>query len=256
MKISTEVFDRYMEASVELFMECYARTITVNTDDDLPEDCSSQLQDKCKALIKATHRRQKLIGFLKGTKRVLKSVAVLAIAFLSLSSVLFMTVEAVREPVLDFYIKQKDGHIEISSDRYALDYTPSYQNAPIVAFNEQDPLGFLLPEDFCCDSIVGAVDEQMYSATYFDTNRENYIDFSISVPESYYSIDTDDCVVTEFEISGNMAVMSEDLVYNSVVLMWYNAHLDKLLSLTATSFTGKELILMAEALNDALYQTY
>ena len=49
-----EAFERYMDASVELFMEFYVETIPINTD-DLPDECSPQLQDKCKALIRATN---------------------------------------------------------------------------------------------------------------------------------------------------------------------------------------------------------
>lgn len=249
--ISTEVFERYMDASVELFMECYAETITVNIDDKQPEDCSYQLQEKCKALIKATHRRQRFIGVLSGAKKVLKSAAVLAIAFFSLSSFLFITVEAVREPILDFYTKQKDGHMEISNLPYSTDSTLPYHNAPVITFNEQDPLGFLLPDDFFLDNTIGDF-ETDYSALYFNTDKTQAVTFSCSSIDGYHSIDTENCTVTELTISGDKAILSKKDNTTSVVLVWYNTKLDKLFGLSSTCFTGEELISMAEALNNTL----
>lgn len=252
LNYESEKFASYEDAAAALFMDLYAQSIRLPDAEALQSENSAQFQSRCSKLFRKYQNHQNGRKLIKGTGRFLKGVAVLVIAALSLSSALFMTVEAVREPIVRFYTKQQDGHMEISVNKDALDYTSPYQDAPIKSFNEQDPLGFLLPDDYYLDRIDGSMDAPLYSATYFDKTKDNYIAFSVTASNSYHSIDTDDCKVTEFEISGNMAVMSEDIENGCIVLVWYNAYLDKFLELTATDFTGEELILMAEALNNAL----
>lgn len=252
LNYESEKFESYEDAAAALFMDLYAQSIRLPDAEALQSENSVQFQSRCSKLFRKYQNHQNGRKLIKGTGRFLKGVAVLVIAALSLGSALFMTVEAVREPIVRFYTKQQDGHIEISVNKDALDYTSPYQDAPIKSFNEQDPLGFLLPDDYYLDRIDGSMDAPLYSATYFDKTKDNYIEFSCNISKTQYNVNTENCRVTELEILGNKAVLSENLGNNSKVLLWYNPQLNKILDLTATGFTSEELILMAEALNNAL----
>lgn len=244
---SAKVYERYMDASIELFMECYAETISVASSTDIREQESPQLNEKCKALIKATHRRQKLLGFTRGIRRVLKSAAVLAIAFLSLSSVLFVTVEAVRTPILNFYIKQNDGNWQLSGIPFDFN-TDNPENAALPkGFNAKDPLGSLLPDDFRINSVEGDLTDGLDAAYYNDKN--NFVIIRCLRAESGYHINTDNAEVERIKISGYDAVLSMREDCNSPTLVWYNSDQNMLLTLKTDYFSKEELINIAELLN-------
>lgn len=253
LNYESKKFESYEDAAAALFMDLYAQSIRLPDAEALQSENSAQFQSRCNKLFRKYQNHQNGRKLIKGTGRFLKGVAVLVIAALSLGSALFMTVEAVREPIVRFYAKQQDGHMEISVNKDALDYTSPYQDAPIKSFNEQDPLGFLLPDDYALDSVTGTIAYGYYSL-YRTIDGENYTAFDCLPSESILNINTENCNVTEFEISGEKAILSENQTNTSVVLVWHNARLNKMLQLTTTDLSKEELILMAEALNNAINQ--
>lgn len=243
---SAESFDRYMDASVELFMECYAETIIVNKADECPAALSPSLQEKCKMLIKSTKRRQNRVKLLKRTGRFLKSAAVIAIAFLSLSSFLFMTVEAVRKPVMKFYIQKLDGNWLLRGSTFDAD-----PNAPESAcFIEQDPLGALLPEEFHLHSIEGNQKENL-TAVYCNDDQE-FVSFRSVCSDSNTHINTENADVERLKIGEYDAVLSVRRDTKAVILKWYNSDLEIIVTMTATHLSKEELIHIAQEINQQL----
>lgn len=244
--LSTEVFERYLDASVELFMECYAETITIDSDAAAQEQDSPRLNEKCKALIKATHRRKKLLGFMKGSARLLKSAAVIAVAFLALSSFLFITVDAVREPILKFYIKQNDGNWELSYTPFGADYNDPKHSAPESSFNEKDPLGDLLADDFYLHSVEGHLDGGL-SAVYYNDNN-NVLSFQCIFSDNTYHINTEDSTVEQIKISGYDTILSEEQPDDNTVLVCYYSDMDRIIILQSDCLSKNELVSIAEKL--------
>ncbi len=245
--LSTEVFERYLDASVELFMECYAETITIDSDAAAQEQDSPRLNKKCKALIKATHRRKKLLGFMKGSARLLKSAAAVAIAFLALSSFLFITVDAVREPILKFYIKQNDGNWELSNIPFESEPDDPMYTAPEAGFNEEDPLQYLLPKGFTLISVNGNLEKHL-AARYQNAQCQEVI-FEYHKSNALININTEDAEMTRLQVSGYDAVLSEHKTTKNLLLIWYNSDLNYTLSLNTNALTKDELIAIAESLN-------
>ena len=106
--IDKQIYEQYVDATVALFMEHYAVALgdaTMQT--KAPElSCSETLDLRCMTAIRKECAKLRRKEAWKSTKRVLRSAAVLLIALLSLSSVLFMTVEAFRVPVINFFIEE------------------------------------------------------------------------------------------------------------------------------------------------------
>ena len=250
-KPETEAYEQYLEASTALFMDFYAETIPLPRRNELPEQADTPMQIKCGKLIKQNHRHKKQMQLLRGSGRLLKGVAMIAMVLLSLGSVLFLSVDAVRNPIVDFYTKQEEGHMVIGNSMEAMGITHPYHDAPNATFNPDDPLEYWIPEGFYLDSVVGTM-EHGYSALYFNEDHSHAITFDITSMDATHYIDTEDCVVTEFEIDGGKAIMSEKIGYGSIILVWYNAKLDKMLGLSSTCLSGEELISMAEVMNFTL----
>lgn len=119
--VNKDVYENYIDASVALFMEYYS---VVSLSDNVQAELDAancdeiqfpaQLDDRCRQLIKnrTVHYRRK--QYLKTCWKGLKYAAACLMVILSLTSVLFMTVEAVRVPIINYYIEQRDGHWEIN----------------------------------------------------------------------------------------------------------------------------------------------
>lgn len=248
-KRNNTAYEHYLEASAELFMQQYAKTIPIQTLSEEPVPV--QLQEKCKHVIKTENRRRNRRALLRSTHRFAKGAAIFLVACLALSSVLFVSVEAVRTPIISFYTKQEDGHMLISGNADDLDFNDT---TPVMTFNESDPLAGYLPEGF---SLVDySLDPLALRAVYFNADKTQYIDFSWLNPDALISVNTENCKVTEFELGGEKAILSIHLETGGGTIVWKNAHINKMLSLTATCLTEEEVFLMADALNDALNLQY
>ena len=114
--VNKDVYENYIDASVALFMEYYS---VVSLSDNVQAELDAancdeiqfpaQLDDRCRQLIKnrTAHYRRK--QYLKACWKGLKYAAACVMVALSLTSVLFMTVEAVRVPIINYYIEQYAG---------------------------------------------------------------------------------------------------------------------------------------------------
>ena len=104
--ISETTREKVEEAAVSVFMDQYAAALDAGIDKKMA-DCADmafppELDRRCRALIQQAHKKQK---HKKAALRVLRSAAVVAIVLISLCSVLFVSVEAFRIPVENFFAK-------------------------------------------------------------------------------------------------------------------------------------------------------
>lgn len=240
--------ERYMDASVELFMECYAGVITgdLRSDDEPVEPVPERLILQCKNQIKAFQRRRRLSAVVRCTGKVIKSAAVLTVAFLAIGSFLFITVEAVRKPILNFYIQKNDGNWVLSDTPLDTD-NPMY-NAPESGFDKKDPLGSFLVNEFQLYSLEGTLEDGM-TAVYLKGDEGKGVSFHSATDDVQVSFNTEEATVTELEISGFTAIMSSRTDKHSVYLIWHRTDLNMYFSLNSDCLSEEELISMAESLN-------
>ena len=249
LNYESEKFESYEDAAAALFMDLYAQSIRLPDAEALQSENSAQFQNRCSKLFRKYQNHQNGRKLIKGTGRFLKGVAVLVIAALSLGSALFMTVEAVREPILDFYIQHNDGNWQLSSNRFGPDSNDPNHSMP-RGFNEKDPLGALLPDDFHLDSIEGNLTESLM-AIYCDDDQK-VISFSSVCSDSISHINTENADVERLRIGEYDAVLSIRKDDNSAVLVWYNSDLEIVLTLKTDTFSKDELIRIAQIVNQQL----
>lgn len=249
--LSPEAFERYMDASVELFMECYADTISIDSDAAAQEQDSPRLHKKCASLVKAFHRRKKLLRAAKGAFRITKAAAVLVILCMSLSSVLFVTVEAVRTPIMNFYIKEHEGNWELSNTPFGTDPN-NLDHISKGSFNEQDPLGELLSDEFYLDSAEGNLNDGLYAVYY--NNDGKHISLHCDITEGKLGINTENAKVERFRVSDYDAIFVVRNNVHNPMLVWYNSDIDRFFMLHSDYFSKEQLIDMAEILNFLMVQ--
>lgn len=164
-EINQEVYEQYLDATVALFMEHYSAMLTEKISTEGKDENVSfpeALDIKCKSLFKKEAAKQKRLTLWKHTKRTLKVAAAFAIAVMTLFSALFVSVDAFRVKVINFYIENKNGYWSISGNQN----TPQNDNtAENVEFDINDPLKGLIPDDYVLTTISNS-DPQRITATY------------------------------------------------------------------------------------------
>lgn len=146
LKIDKELEEQYLDASVALFMDQYVQLLSQKLDQEMENDNDyveliypESLDQRCRQLIKDEHTRIRRKKRLVTAKKVLNRAAIIVVAFLALGSVLFMTVDAIRIPIMNFFVeKQRDSwHITgalqdttkvESSGLSAIDFSNAYAN--------------------------------------------------------------------------------------------------------------------------------
>lgn len=156
--------ERLEEAMVAAFMDRYAQALDAGIDRKI-EECASdafpeELDNRCRALIQREYTKAKRQKHMKRILRALSSAAVVAVVLVGLFSVLFVSVEAFRIPILNFFIEKTDRYWEVSGSRNRIEI-------PDV-FNPEDPLDSVIPDNFILNTISGEWSEGYLSANYND----------------------------------------------------------------------------------------
>ena len=201
-----DVYEAYVDASVALFMKYYCDILDegVANSNDLsaegeciafPED----LDKRCRSLIMRAVKRQKIREGLRIAGKAFLGVCRVAVACLALISVLFVTVEAVRVPIINFFIEHsKDSYLEIKeSNNSKYDMSESFDPANPLAGILTDEYQLVAQDvaseyDFSA-TYIGADDSQVYikarpisNTTGIDLEgADNYQKFQINNCEAY-----------------------------------------------------------------------
>lgn len=241
-KISQEIYDRYVDASVAMFMECYAASCL----DDYSKtqidniDFPKELDMRCRTLIDREFARQRRKLFLKSAGKIIRAVACFAVILLSLSSVLFMTVEAVRVPIINYYIEQGDSYWEISSKN-----KHSSEHITQNTISLSDPLANLIPNDYKLSTIKG--DTLSYLIAIYKNPDGQKISFSTSSLDDITRFDSENAQTANTRnILGYSAFMV--IKGSQTSITWIIDDLSLAISLDSTGLTSAELAIMAEQL--------
>ena len=237
--IDKQVYEQYVDATVALFMEHYGMALTdatMQTKTSEPS-CSEALDMRCMTAIRKECAKLRRKELWKSTKRVLRSAAVLVVALLSLSSVLFMTVEAFRLPIINFYIEQGDGYWAITGKS-----GDDLGSAASGEFNPQDPLAGLLTEGYQLEKVSGDL-ERGIRAAYINSQGDR-IRFVIT-RAPVITVDSENAPISkEYLIAGCAGVyVHKDGLFQ---LGWVNKETNMSYLLSSDSLTEEELLSVAE----------
>ena len=237
--IDKQVYEQYVDATVALFMEHYAVALSDATmqTETKALSCPETLDLRCMTAIRKACAKQRRKEVWKSTKRILRSAAVLLIALLSLSSVLFMAVEAFRLPIINFYIEQGDGFWAITGKS-----GDDLGSAASGEFNPHDPLAGLLTEEYRLEKVSGDI-ERGLRAAYINLQGER-IRFVICYA-SDITVDSEDAPVSKkYIIAGHTGIY----VYEDGLaqLSWVNKETNMSYLLSSDAMSEKELLSVAE----------
>lgn len=130
LRNSEKLYDRYADAVTALVMEQYASAMaeSLEAEERAPVEVSAELDSRCRKLIKKGYAKQlrRSIG-----KKLLRATSVAAVVFLVLCgvfAVLFSTVEAIRVPIVNYFVEQQKEKPENSGSSPEADAAASGRN--------------------------------------------------------------------------------------------------------------------------------
>ena len=230
--------ERLEEAMVAAFMDRYAQALTEEIDKKI-EECAGdafpeELDKRCRALIEQANRKAKNKKRIKSALRVLRSAAVVVLVMLSVCSVLFVSVEAFRIPILNFFIEKTDRYWEITA-------TPKEAFIPI-GYDPEDPLGGIIGS-FTLTSLTGSVESGDLLAIY---NLGDDIELALFADYSFGNIqlDGEDATITEIEIAGHAGQMFAE--GDRVNLAWLDENIDRIFVICTQNFAEEAVMQVAE----------
>jgi len=205
------VQEKYLDVAAELFMTHYAAILeeTIGEDADLGnEEFPPELDQRCRNLIQVHIRQQRKQMRRRLTLATLRNVAVVMLILVSTFTILFYNVEAVRVPVMNFFIEKFDTHWEIT-------YSPPDDMSS--EFNPDNPLQSILPEDFDLLSVDNSWEVGMVVADYANSKKQSVHCYIVPTGGTII-LDTEDADVTTFSLNGNEAIMTVE--QNIVQINW------------------------------------
>lgn len=238
---SEKLYDRYADAATALVMDQYVTALTeaLAAEDRASVEISAALDQKCRQIIKKGCAKQlrRSVG-----KKLLRGARVAMIAFLLLCGVfaiLFSTVEAIRDPIVNFFIEQKKEAPEITEkDQKEYD-------------RREDVLAGLLPEGYEPVECVRSSDGNL-TIRYADAGDGKVLYDEVILADGTYRIETEDAVTEEIQIGGRDALLVEE---NGYQVIWHSASGEVMYHLEGNRLTREEIVAIAEAIESGREET-
>ena len=225
------MLEEFSEAEGKRLMEEYEQALAAGEVPEVPQE----LDAKCRKLIdrefEKQYRNQKMQSFWKSAKRV----AAVGLAVLSVSAGLVMSVDAIRAPIMNFFMEKHDKYTAINFDE---DHVHDAElNKP-----SYDPLAEVLPSDY--DLVAFTEDESSVYIRYENNLKDNVI-LEIWQIGGELVVDTEDATMTEITFMGTHAILVEE---NGHELYWKQN--EKVYILSASSMIYDEFINIAEKIGE------
>ena len=202
------------------------------------DEFPNELDTRCRAMIKKECALNKRRKHLQSFAKCLRYAASVVIVLLALSSILFVSVEAIRVPIINYYISLNEGHLEVgASDEMSKNQT--------INIDWSDPLARLIPNDYSLSVCDGDYSSQLVAI--YDNPQNDSIFFSIDPADSTKKVDTEDAQkVEKCIVAGYEAVIV--VKNNNTTLVWQYEAIGKTFLITANSLSEIEMIDIAESI--------
>lgn len=113
---SEEIFEQFADAAAALVMDQYVTAMqeSVAAEAEVPlVEIPEELDQKCRRLIKKKLAKKQRKYVAKKLLRFTRTAVLTVVILFGVVGILFTTVEAVRVPIINFFLEQKDGYLEI-----------------------------------------------------------------------------------------------------------------------------------------------
>lgn len=229
-----EIYDRYADAATELIMDQYAEALSESARAEEQEPVPEALDEKCQKLIRNRLRKQHLHFFSKKLYRITRAAAVLVLCLLGVFAVLFTTVDAVREPVINFFTAQKDGYLEFTAQE-------GVYSGKIEEEISDDPLRAYLPKDY----VLKRSERNSLGGIYvlYENASRRFVSFSVHTPTSSIHVDNEGAYTEYTKVLSYEAVL---ITKDINQLIWRDPETGIVYHFASDALTGTELIALAE----------
>lgn len=238
--LSESTREKVEEATLSVFMEQYGAALDAGVEIKMAEcadmEFPPELDKRIEKLIATERAKKRNKQRRKTALRVLRSAAAVIIVLLSVSSVLFMTVEAIRIPVMNFFIERTERYWQMSE-------TVDTDMMPKV-FNPENPLDEIIPHDYELIELSGTVETGNLFAKYSNVDN-SMICLFINQFEGNLQVDAEDAAITHSRVAGHDSYTYEEDDF--VHIIWQDESISKMFSIYANNVTEESLTYYAEA---------
>ena len=245
LPISEETREKLEDATLSVFMDQYAKALDAGID-SMVEECAEdafppELDQRIQKLIAKESARERNKTRRKTAQRVLSRAAAVVVVLLGACSVLFVTVEAFRLPIMNFFVEKTDSYWQMSGKEK--------NDAIPTGIDEKDPLGGIIPDDFSLSGIKGNWGSVCYMATY--SNEDGAIfSFEVLTSDGNSQIDSEDAQITPTKLLGHDAqIMVEG---NTIQVSWLDENRSTIFKISATNVAEEVVLNCVEAVAELL----
>lgn len=240
---NNEVYERFLDATAELVMEQYAVSVAEAWDSPAAEqiEIPEALDKRCRGLIRKKLSKERHTRFAKRATRFAVAAMLCVVMLFGVAGILFTTVEAVRIPIINFFISQRDGYIEIGG---IADQTIPAANSQTMGTDSAlaERLSKLMPEGYMAVQSGSAETDNF--AVLYENNAGDSIYFCIDPYDGMLHVDTESVVSTEkLKIGDCNAVLVEKVGYQ---LLWLDEKVGMVYQLSADALTREEIVDLAK----------
>ena len=235
------LMDEYAEANGAQLLEEYEKAERNGAISDVPE----KLDKKCMDLIQRSYAKQRMRVRLGSIVETSKRLASISLVILGLCSVLVISVEAIRTPVVNYIIKHYEQLTTIDFDNSGSNSTttPTEEiNEPQPMDRSKSPLVGMISDSY---NLVRISDKGARGLTCFYEDKEgNTISFAVTPAEGMLNVDTENATVTDVKLRGHSGMLIEKDGYK---IVWFDANVGIFFQLRTTGLNHGELWSLAEA---------
>ena len=201
------LMDEYLESEGAMLLKDFEEADKRGEIPEIPED----LDERCRQIIHNSFAKQEQKRTLTRITKYIGKVAVYVLLFLGVASTLILSVDALRIPVLNFFLDRSERATSISLEEP--------QKSEESEFSQMiNTVKGLLPEGY--ELISSSEDAEGFCVVCFQNAAGNILLIETQPLDATISIDTEDVTPTDMEINGYDALVIEK---DGLRVIWFNA---------------------------------
>ena len=237
-----EIYERFLDAAAALVMDQYGAAVadSVSRTAAEPVEIPEALDKKCRKLIREKLPKERRVRFAKKAMRFTVAAALCVVMLFGVTGILFITVEAVRIPIINFFIEQKTGYAEFGAPVIGRENTGLLPDEVSLS----KAIGALLPLEYRL--VLSEEDSDENTVFLYMNAAGESITVSIDIYNGVYRVDTEDAAFTETIVLGaNDAYL---ISKNGYRMIWIDEKSERVYQLSASNLAKEDVIELAQKL--------
>lgn len=210
-----ELLDQYDDVTFALLMDEYAEEEGARLRKEFEEaqaageisDTSDALDEKCLQLIHRDFAKKRGKENVRKIIRMTSKVAVAVMVFFGVAATTIMSVDALRIPVLNFFIEHYEHYASLQLNNNAQSED---------GINETEYLLGFLPDGYHKTSYTN---DPKVKISVYENDSGDIVQFSITQTDGGYNIDTEDALISEITLGEYKGILLEEEGYQAI---WYD----------------------------------